>query len=163
MLLRLNFALAAILLAIWCAGCSRTPLLVADVPPIDPLLLANGARADLIRETWKHIGTPYRYGGASPRGFDCSGLVHYVHRKVGIDTPRTTAAQRPRAQQVALNALQTGDLLFFSINGEKGRHVAIYEGNGVFIHAPSSGKLVSRASLSDPYWRTRIVGAGSYF
>jgi cell wall-associated NlpC family hydrolase len=117
----------------------------------------------LIRETWKHLGTPYRYGGVNPSGFDCSGLVHYVHRKVGIDTPRTTAAQRRRAQKVTLNALQTGDLLFFSINGGKGRHVAIYEGNGVFIHAPSSGKLVSRASLNDPYWRTRIVGAGSYF
>lgn len=157
------FVIATVVMATWCAGCARTTVPVVDGPSVRQISASYGPRADLIRETRDLIGAPYRYGGASPNGFDCSGLVHYVHRKVGIDTPRTAAAQRKRALQISLNALQTGDLLFFAIDGGKGRHVAIYEGHGVFIHAPSSGKLVQRARLTDPYWRSRVVGAGTYF
>lgn len=106
------------------------------------------------------LGAPYRYGGSGPRGFDCSGLVYYSYRKAGIAVPRTTGAQYRQSQRVKLSALQPGDLIFFRISRERFSHVGIYAGDGRFIHAPSSGKRVSYALLTDPYWKARVVGAG---
>lgn len=119
-------------------------------------------RAALVRVAIEQIGTPYRYGGDSRRGFDCSGLVHYAHRRIGIAVPRTTRAQWSAADRPARGHLIPGDLVFFSLDGGKGRHVGIYEGRGVFIHAPSSGKRVSRASLDNPYWRDRLLGTRTF-
>jgi murein DD-endopeptidase len=109
------------------------------------------------------VGAPYRYGGASPRGFDCSGLVYYAYRKAGIRVPRTTAAQLGNARRVPIKQLQTGDLLFFKLDRRQVAHVGIYAGNGQFIHAPSSGKKVSITAMNDPYWQPRLVAAGRYF
>ncbi len=106
------------------------------------------------------IGTPYRYGGSSPRGFDCSGLVHYAYARTGIFVPRSTREQYRQIKTVPLKALKPGDLIFFNVSGKKVSHVGIYAGENRFIHAPSSGKLVGYASLGNPYWRSRIVGAG---
>lgn len=108
------------------------------------------------------MGAPYRYGGSDPEGFDCSGLVRYVYRQVGVWVPRTVREQRAYARKVPMVEIQAGDLLFFDIDDGKGRHVGIYEGHGRFIHAPSSGKQVARASVHNPYWRARLVAAGSY-
>jgi cell wall-associated NlpC family hydrolase len=109
------------------------------------------------------IGRPYRYGGNSRSGFDCSGLVQYSHEQAGITVPRTTGGQWRHGRPVSQSGLRPGDLVFFSIGPGKARHVGIYEGGGVFIHAPSSGKKVSRASLDNPYWRDRLVGGRSFF
>ena len=106
------------------------------------------------------VGTPYRYGGATPRGFDCSGLVYYAYRKAGMQISRTTAEQYRQTKRVQVSRLQPGDLLFFAISRNKSSHVGIYAGNDRFIHAPSSGKLVSYASLDNPYWRGKLIGAG---
>jgi cell wall-associated NlpC family hydrolase len=106
------------------------------------------------------VGTPYRYGGASPKGFDCSGLVYYSYRKAGIKVPRTTREQYRRSEHIKLSSLRPGDLVFFRISRDKPAHVGIYAGSGQFIHAPSNGKQVSYASLVDPYWEARVVGAG---
>jgi len=106
------------------------------------------------------IGTPYRYGGASPRGFDCSGLVYYAYSKAGIQAPRTTTAQYRETKRVSVSDLQPGDLVFFTLSRGKTSHVGIYAGDGRFVHAPSSGKRVGYASLRNPYWRTRLTGAG---
>jgi cell wall-associated NlpC family hydrolase len=106
------------------------------------------------------IGAPYRYGGADPRGFDCSGLVYYAFRKAGMEIPRTTSGQYRRSRRVAMSRLRPGDLLFFTISRDKPSHVGIYAGDGAFIHAPSSGKSVGYASLDDDYWRTRLIGSG---
>ena len=76
--------------------------------------------------------------------------------------PRTTAAQWRHAATLRRGHLLPGDLLFFSLGGRKDRHVGIYEGSGVFIHAPSSGKRVGRASLDNPYWRSRLIGGKSF-
>ena len=122
----------------------------------------RGERAQLLRVAAKQIGTPYRYGGNSRRGFDCSGLVQYAHQRVGIDVPRTTRQQWAHARTPRREHLVPGDLVFFSFGWNKGRHVGIYEGNGVFIHAPSSGKRVSRASLDNPFWQRRLIGAKSF-
>ena len=108
------------------------------------------------------IGTPYRYGGSSPDGFDCSGLVQYTHRKVGMAVPRTTESQLAQARVPKRETLLPGDLLFFNIGAQKSRHVGIYEGDGIFIHAPSSGKRVSRASLENPFWSKRLVAVRTF-
>jgi cell wall-associated NlpC family hydrolase len=121
-----------------------------------------GPRLDVVRIAAGQIGTPYRYGGNGRRGFDCSGLVQYTHRQVGIEVPRTTAAQWAAARTPDRRHLLPGDLLFFEIGGKKFRHVGIYEGSGVFIHAPSSGKEVGRASLENPYWQRRLIGARTF-
>ncbi len=106
------------------------------------------------------IGSPYRYGGAGPGGFDCSGLVYYSYRKAGISAPRTTIDQYRQSKRVRLSDLQPGDLVFFKISRNKLSHVGIYAGGSRFIHAPSSGKSVGYALLRDPFWRERVVGAG---
>lgn len=108
------------------------------------------------------VGSPYRYGGETPQGFDCSGLVYYAFRRAGIDVPRTTREQFDRAIPVDPSRLEPGDLLFFKLNRRKTSHVGIYAGDGRFVHAPSSGKEVSYASLDDPYWQRRLKGAGRF-
>lgn len=108
------------------------------------------------------LGAPYRYGGASPHGFDCSGLVYYAYRKAGIPVPRSTSAQLNYARPVPPSRLRPGDLLFFRLTSRPVSHVGIYAGDGRFIHAPSRGKRVSYASLDNPYWQQRIVAAGRF-
>lgn len=105
-------------------------------------------------------GSPYRYGGATPHGFDCSGLVYYAYRKAGISVPRTTQAQYRRSERIALTDIHRGDLLFFKLASRGVSHVGIYTGNGKFIHAPSNGKRVSYAQLENPYWKKRLLAAG---
>ncbi len=109
------------------------------------------------------VGKPYRYGGASPNGFDCSGLVYYTHGKFGINTPRTSSALFNYARPIKLNQLNLGDVVFFKIDRKKISHVGIYIGKGQFVHAPSSGKKVATNYLNDPYWKTRIVSAGRLY
>ena len=108
------------------------------------------------------IGAPYRYGGANPRGFDCSGLVQYSFGIAGIKLPRTSQDIFRDSQLIDPNLVQPGDLVFFSISRGKVSHVGIYDGQNRFIHAPSSGKGVSYANLGDPYWRERLVGVGRF-
>jgi cell wall-associated NlpC family hydrolase len=108
------------------------------------------------------LGAPYRFGGATPQGFDCSGLVRYVFGAAGIIVPRTAAEQLQRAEPVQLNSLQPGDLVFFRIASERIDHVGIYAGQGGFIHAPRSGRPVSRDSLAEAYYQRRFAGAGRY-
>lgn len=154
------FALFMAVLALVLAGCASKPA----YPPRD-----SGASGTA--EPAQHpgasiaaslVGTPYRYGGSSPRGFDCSGLVYYAYRKAGIRVPRTTSAQLNRARRVALHELQPGDLLFFRLDRSTVSHVGIYTGDGRFVHAPSSGKKVSFAAMNDPYWQRHLVAAGRY-
>ena len=106
------------------------------------------------------LGSPYKYGGSSPNGFDCSGLVYYTHSKLGISVPRTTTQQAQHADTLSLRDVEPGDILFFKIYGNRISHVGIYTGNNQFIHAPKSGKFVSYASIDDPFWRQRLVKAG---
>lgn len=109
------------------------------------------------------LGTPYKYGGASPKGFDCSGLVYYTHGKFGIRTPRTSAQQHKHAKTIKLSELHSGDLVFFTLNKKNVSHVGIYIGRGQFIHAPKSGKRVAINNLNDDFWRPRIVSGGRLY
>ena len=96
-------------------------------------------------------GTPYRLGGQSARGIDCSGFVNVTYNNLfGINLPRTTKEQAKFGKKIRRRKLSTGDLVFFK-TGFFQRHVGIYVGNDEFIHA-STSKGVIRSSLRAPYW-----------
>lgn len=118
------------------------------------LELDRGKRAAELAQ--QQTGVPYQYGGRTPQGFDCSGLVYYVYGKLGVSLPRTAAAQYDRTQRIALGDLKPGDLVFFL----DANHVGIYVGDGWFIHAPETGKPVSGAWLNTGYWHDNYFGAG---
>jgi len=101
----------------------------------------------------RFIGVPYRWGGSSPRGFDCSGLVRYVYHRFGIDLPHSSYADFGLGRRVGRWALKPGDLVFFSGLG----HVGLYVGQGRFIHAPHSGTRVQISRLRD--WGASYDGA----
>lgn len=105
------------------------------------------------------IGQPYRYGGQSPGGFDCSGLVWYSYRKVGVNTARTSKALRKQSKKVSRKKMKPGDLVFFKGWIRTG-HVGIYLGNGMFVHAPSSGKRVKIDRIDSGYWDDHFKSAG---
>lgn len=112
------------------------------------------------------VGVPYRYGGADPqRGFDCSGLVSYVHGLEGVSVPRTAAAQFAAARRIDVADLRAGDLVFYRLvpGSRDVTHVGIYTGQGRFVHAPQTGRLVGTASLDDAYYRERFAGAGRLY
>ena len=113
----------------------------------------------LARTATNMIGVPYVYGGRTPKGFDCSGLVYYSYQQAGMKVPRTSQQQFKAARRVSLSDAQPGDLLFFRID-RKISHVAIYIGNGYFVHAPSTGKTVSVANLDNAYYRKHFDRAG---
>lgn len=107
------------------------------------------------------IGAPYRYGGSSPQGFDCSGLVVYSFAQAGHPgLPHSAHALERLATPVAIADLEPGDLLFFTLSGSKTSHVAIYAGDATFVHAPSAGKPVERVSFDHVFWGPRIQRAG---
>lgn len=105
------------------------------------------------------VGKPYRYGGNTPDGFDCSGLVQYSYRRVGVKLPHGTQSLRRISHPVARNNLRRGDLIFFTQEGKKSSHVALYIGDDRFVHAPSSGKNVHIADFNDRYWRRHFSEA----
>jgi murein DD-endopeptidase len=118
-------------------------------------------RARAARTAASLTGTPYRYGGDSPRGFDCSGLVIYSFAKAGVaGLPHSAATLEDIAQPVSLDEIEPGDLLFFQLSKKKTSHVAIYLGERIFVHAPSSGRHVELVSFDHAYWKTRIGRAG---
>lgn len=117
---------------------------------------------DIVDLAEDQLGVPYHYGGITPRGFDCSGLVYYVFRRLGLTVPRTANAQKAASVPVAKADLVPGDLVFFRIAGEMQLHVGIYAGDGEFIHAPRPGQKVSYADFGARYWQRRYVGAGRF-
>ncbi|MBE0429838.1 MAG: C40 family peptidase [Thermoleophilia bacterium] len=99
---------------------------------------------DVVSIAMQYLGVPYVWGGASPSGFDCSGLTQYVYRQAGISLPRTAAAQQGAGTPIGYGQLAPGDLVFF---GSPAYHVGIYIGGGSMIHAPYPGTVVSIAPL----------------
>ncbi|MBQ3425949.1 MAG: C40 family peptidase [Clostridia bacterium] len=118
----------------------------------------SGKGQAIVNTAMKYLGTPYRWGGTSPGGFDCSGLVQYVCRANGISVPRVAASQRGAGRYVSRENLQPGDLVFFS-NGGGISHVGIYAGNGNMVHAPHTGDVVKVASINSSYRISHYAGA----
>jgi cell wall-associated NlpC family hydrolase len=108
-------------------------------------------------------GVPYRYGGATREGFDCSGLVFFSHRYLGLTVPRTSRDQAEGARDIKERKLRPGDLVFFKIGSRKVNHVGIYIGDRKFVHAPGAGKPVTVNSLDDEYYAQRFSSAGRYW
>jgi len=156
------FSLAITVLAL--AACGSNPPVQSTVergsvgqPVSSPGRTTAGHRAASI--ALDQVGVPYRYGGTSPSGFDCSGLVQYSYRQAGLKVPRTTGQLWSAASPVGRNELRAGDLLFFSIEG-KMSHVGLYLGERRFVHAPQSGRKVSVDSLDSPFYRAALIRAG---
>ena len=105
------------------------------------------------------VGKPYRYGGNTPAGFDCSGLVQYSYGRSGVNLPHGTDELRRVTRPISRGKLQRGDLLFFTQEGRKSSHVALYIGDSRFVHAPSSGKKVYVAGFDDSYWQRHFTEA----
>ena len=145
------------------AGCFQG----ATAPEPDAAVFASHAgdqaaqdpvRSRIVFTALQMVGAPYRYGGESPAGFDCSGLVQYAYRSAGVAVPRTSRDQLHASAPVALADASAGDLLFF--RSKDSSHVGIYLGQGRFVHAPSTGGKVSIASFSNAYYRRNFVRAG---
>lgn len=156
---------ALVLLAALASGCAPFRPGLPSEPVVREEPGAAGAGALLAREARAQIGVPYRWGGDEPRrGFDCSGLVAWVHAQEGIAVPRTAAGQFAAARRVDEDALRPGDLVFFRIDGRREvSHVGIYTGQRRFVHAPQTGRDVGEASLDDPFYRERYAGAGRFY
>ena len=114
-----------------------------------------------LQRAFSLLGTPYRWGGTSPdTGFDCSGLVGYVFRTIGIDLPRVSREMVGAGAPVKdRDALAEGDLVFFGRNGSRIDHVGIYVGDGKFLHAPRTGRDVTVSSLTSGYWAQKYMQA----
>jgi murein DD-endopeptidase len=105
------------------------------------------------------LGKPYKYGGNTPTGFDCSGLVHYSYSRVGVDVSRDTRTLKTQTSMTSVSDLRRGDLLFFDQEGQKSSHVGIFIGDGRFVHAPSTGGKVRTEKLDAKYWQKHFVEA----
>jgi len=115
------------------------PVKAAPAPAKAPEAFTMKLAARAVTAALAQQGTPYVYGGAAPGGFDCSGLVQWIYKQVGITLPRTAAAQSTVGHAVSLNQLQPGDLLFFYRPVD---HVVIYVGNGKIAEASQPGQPV---------------------
>ena len=114
--------------------------------------------SDIKETATQYIGTPYKYGGTTLNGLDCSAYTRLVFSKFGIDLERTSKAQYTQGTKVAKSNLQTGDLVFFNTSGSGISHVGIFLGDGKFISATTS-RGVAIDSLSGGYWGPKYVGA----
>lgn len=146
-------ALLAVLLVTLAACTPFQPGLPGDPVPAD-----RGYAVLQVAES--RIGAPYRYGGAGPDAFDCSGLVAYAYGQLGVAVPRTAAQQFAAAAPLQRDELRPGDLVFFRLESRGVSHVGIYAGGNRFVHAPQSGGHVRMATLDDDFFRRRYAGAG---
>jgi cell wall-associated NlpC family hydrolase len=97
----------------------------------------SATRANIISVAARYLGTPYRYGGTTPSGFDCSGYVQYVFNQVGVSLPRTSSQQGASGRQISRSEALPGDLVY------KPGHIGIYAGDNMMYHSPQTGDVVS--------------------
>lgn len=112
----------------------------------------------IIKKAKSYIGVPYKFGGTTPKGFDCSGYIQYVFGQYKYQLPRAADTQYNIGQKVTKTNLREGDLVFFSTYEKGASHCGIYVGKNQFIHA-STSKGIRIDSLNDVYWQPRYLGA----
>jgi cell wall-associated NlpC family hydrolase len=131
----------------------REDLQLPDVP-------TNTLGGQAVALVYQLLGVPYVWGGATPSGFDCSGLTMYVYRQLGIKLGHYTGFQYYEGRRVPRDQLEPGDLVFFHANSAGvPQHEGMYIGNGAFIHAPHSGDVVRVSSLYETRYALSYVGA----
>jgi len=132
------------------AGCAKVSVPI----PTDPRSPEATRGRTVVAVAKQYVGAPYRWGGSSPEGFDCSGLVRYVYAQVGVSLPHNAAQQYRLGTPVAREDLEPGDLVFF----DHLRHNGIYVGDGRFIHARQTGRRVAIARLDEAWYASHFVG-----
>jgi peptidoglycan DL-endopeptidase CwlO len=149
-----------ILLLAWPSAAAAAPDRSLDgakpARPVEILPPTRGQKA--VGIALRYLGTPYRWAGASPAGFDCSGFVMYVYGKLGIGLPHSSSMLWEVGRPVARHDLRRGDVVFF--NGLS--HVGIYVGGGRFVHSPHSGDVVKISRFSEDWYASTYDGARRY-
>jgi cell wall-associated NlpC family hydrolase len=121
---------------------------------------ASSKGEQLVQLAKQQLGKPYVYGADGPGSFDCSGLLQYIAKQAGIDLPRVSGDQAKAGREVPTSDLRPGDILYFQDKGASGvTHVALYVGDGRYIHAPKPGENVKYGSMSDSYTKSTLKGA----
>ena len=122
--------------------------------------VSQAVRYKLAKAARTFLGLPYRWGGMSERrGADCSGLVKMIFAKLHIELPRTSRDQIETGEEVPVDRLETGDLVFFSSDGDTPTHVGVYMGNHQFLHAEKKAGRVIITDLSQPWYAKRFLSA----
>ena len=129
----------------------------------DESLASRGGQTridSLLKFASSFLGAKYKYGGESPKGFDCSGFVRYVFKQFGIDLVHSSASQFSTLKQKVEKAdLLPGDLVYFNTSGKRISHVGIYMGESKFIHASTPKGGVKISSMAESYYSSRYKGA----
>jgi cell wall-associated NlpC family hydrolase len=138
------------------------PLPVAAAPAHPIAGAPSGLGPAATRLTLGQIGVPYRWGGSGPGGFDCSGLVYWAYRQLGITLPRVAEDQARVGVPVAPGDLQPGDVVFFADSSGYVHHEGLYIGGGRMVHAPQSGEAVRIERIDVGYYARQYAGARRY-
>jgi cell wall-associated NlpC family hydrolase len=134
-------------------GCRSTGEPIRSTPVLSAAEVARASR--VVTLALAQVGAPYRWGGADPRGFDCSGLVMYVYGQVGVALPHGAVKQYRLGTPVSRKDLAPGDIVFF----DRLNHSGVYIGDGRFVHASKTGDGVKTSRLDEPWFDHRWVGA----
>jgi hypothetical protein len=156
------------LLTFLVTGCSSTPKIEKSEPLFRQSILKEEVEPFLgkfiLNSAKSQLGKRYKFGGTSPkRGFDCSGLTWYSHKKNGINIPRQSSDQFKSGKRISRKDLKPGDLVFFETYRSGASHVGIYTGGDNFIHSLNRNTTVAIQRLSNNYYKKRYLGARRYW
>lgn len=137
-----------------------SPVVKKEVEPTSSWQQYSTKIQDLVIKGLEFVGVPYKRGGNTLAGMDCSGFTKKVFQEsVGVNLPRTAAEQSKVGFKIEQDELKPGDLVFFNTERKRNSHVGIYLGNDQFVHAPRTGKEIQVDSMQSSYWIKTYSGA----